>query len=264
MTGLLVVATVNEAFGNGGGGAAFSPSDIAGLSLWMRADDISGNDGDEISAWVSREGNSYSFEQTLTKRPLLKKGANGINSQNIVRFDGVNDLLVYTGNLLSSSEGTVLIVYRLSASPTATQELFSSADTALSTKYWTLEGYRSGATKLAIIQRSADTEDRIRGSTALSVNTAYIALFKSNGTAFSLRLNGAAETLAVESGANNGDWLAETADRDNFVIGGLKLTSESSFLKGDIAEILMYDTGLSAASISLLETYLDGRYAINP
>src|SRR3990167_8100146 len=211
MTGLLVVATVNEAFGNGGGGAAFSPSDIAGLSLWMRADDISGNDGDEISAWVSREGNSYSFEQTLTKRPLLKKGANGINSQNIVRFDGVNDLLVYTGNLLSSSEGTVLIVYRLSASPTAT-----------------------------------------------------IELFKSNGTAFSLRLNGAAETLAVESGANNGDWLAETADRDNFVIGGLKLTSESSFLKGDIAEILMYDTGLSAASISLLETYLDGRYAINP
>lgn len=53
---------------------------------------ISGSDGDAIGTWASRTSSTYNMTQsTASYKPLLKLGANGINGQAAVLFDGTND-----------------------------------------------------------------------------------------------------------------------------------------------------------------------------
>jgi hypothetical protein len=55
---------------------------------------IAGSNGSEISTWENRNSTSYSLTQsTSTNRPLLQTGTNGINNQNAVKFDGIDDNL---------------------------------------------------------------------------------------------------------------------------------------------------------------------------
>jgi hypothetical protein len=81
----------------------FSPSNIAGLQLWLDAttglfDATSGGspvttDGDTVARWEDQSGSGYHVTQaTLASRPVLKTGIR--NSKNAIRFDGSNDGLV--------------------------------------------------------------------------------------------------------------------------------------------------------------------------
>jgi hypothetical protein len=242
-------------------GGTWTPKSVPGLDLWLLADDLTGNDGDVVTTWTSREGSAYAFTQAdNAKRPLLKKGANGINGHNVVRFDGSNDLLVYpAGTISTASEGTVIAVMRYTAALQNNQMLLTSADQAATTRYLRCQAFYNTSLGRNIIASQNDngTEDAVRGSTVLAENTPYIIVWKSDGTAWSMRINGGDETLTVlGTGANSGDWFGDTSARDNFVIGAQKTTSEQFFLKGDIAELLMYDRGLSLAEIQQIEAYL--------
>ena len=74
--------------------------------MWMDADSITGDDDSAVAAWVSSEGSAYSFEQAdVNKQPKLKKGVNGINGHNVVKFDGSNDILVLASAPLTSDRG---------------------------------------------------------------------------------------------------------------------------------------------------------------
>jgi len=83
----------------------FSPSTIFDIAVF-EADDIAGNDGDAISTWTHQSGSiSADMTQSGTAQPLLKKGANGLNSKNVVLFDGVNDFLDF-GDVAELDFGT--------------------------------------------------------------------------------------------------------------------------------------------------------------
>lgn len=90
-----------------------TPDQITNLEMWLKADDIVGNDGDAVATWTKSGGTSgvSPTQATAGQRPVLKKGANGINGVNVVRFDGSNDTLY--GTLEAGSSGfTVFIVGR--------------------------------------------------------------------------------------------------------------------------------------------------------
>src|SRR5262245_39968698 len=94
--------------------AAFAPTDVAGLQLWLRGDagtfqdaartTAAAADGDPVGGWRDDSGGAHHFSQaTAAKRGTLKTGANGINGRSIVRFDGVDDYL--SGPALSTLIG---------------------------------------------------------------------------------------------------------------------------------------------------------------
>ena len=241
---------------------------IAGstLVLWMLADDISGNDGDVVSAWTSKEGNSYSFAQSDdAKRPLLKKAANGINGKNVVLFDGSNDILVCGTAFLNSEAGTVFAVWKFTSTlQTGTGEILASSDTEVNYRFC-----RQRAIVLNSIPNieittiaAAPSEKALRGSTTVQAGTTYLGMWRSNGTASSMRLNGADETITVRAGSNTGDWYADISGLDNVTIGAGKHTSEAQHLKGSIAEIIVYNTSLGAADVAKVESYLATRYGV--
>lgn len=89
---------------------------------------ISGSDGDAIGTWASRTSSTYDMTQsTASYKPLLKLGANGINGQAAVKFDGTNDYLsgvnesISTFSIFSVAYSTNAGTYR---------SLFSRAATA--------------------------------------------------------------------------------------------------------------------------------------
>ena len=85
-------------------------------------------------------------------------------------------------------------------------------------------------------QKSGDTEDSITGGTTLVAGTWNSLAVTSTGSAYALYVNGIAETLTVNTGANNGDWFSDTssAARDNIAIGVRKDNTPDMFFNGRI------------------------------
>lgn len=245
---------------------AFSPSDVTGLQLWMRADtgvNVSA-DSDPVTNWISKEGNSYTFTQgEAAKRPLLRTGANGINSQPAIQFDGGDDgLRVANGAVLTGSVGTVAAVVE-TGTVQDEMTILGTSDEVTTSKNIYFQAYRSAAQpNITINHNGTGAADTIRGSTAIGSTETRLAVFISTDTAYVLRVDGAGETEAVVVGGDSGDWFDEAPDKDNTTIGFLNRTDESRFFIGKIAEILVYDTELTGDDLSNVESYLAGRYGI--
>lgn len=71
----------------GGLSASFNVPDptVVGLEMLFNADSIVGSDGDVVTTWIDTSGNNRTAT-TFAGTPTLKKGVNGINGHNIVRF----------------------------------------------------------------------------------------------------------------------------------------------------------------------------------
>lgn len=75
----------------------------AGATMVLDARFISGSDGDAIGTWASRTSSTYDMTQaTAAYKPLLKLGANGINGQAAVLFDGTNDFMTGANESIST------------------------------------------------------------------------------------------------------------------------------------------------------------------
>src|SRR5439155_17313853 len=88
----------------------FSPAEIGGLKLWLKADALALNNNDPVSTWTDSSGNGNSPTSSGTKRPTYK--TNVLNGKPVVRFDGIDDHLdktFVTG--LISQPSTAIVAY---------------------------------------------------------------------------------------------------------------------------------------------------------
>lgn len=74
-----------------GGGTFENPVDTVGLSLWLKADAITGLvDNDPVATWNDSSGGANDATQGIaSNRPIYK--VNIVNGHPVVRFDAVND-----------------------------------------------------------------------------------------------------------------------------------------------------------------------------
>jgi hypothetical protein len=74
--------------------SAFTPLDLPGLALWLKADAITGlNDGDPVATWVDSSGVGNDLTQgTPSLRPLWKAAVR--NGLPVVRCDNTDDVLL--------------------------------------------------------------------------------------------------------------------------------------------------------------------------
>jgi len=259
LTGLSGLSGISGAFG----GSEWTPLSLgSSLVLWLSAEDVGGSDGSVISAWVSREGNSYLFHQNnLSKQPVLKTGANGINGYSVVRFDGSDDLLAYNGTLTTATDGVVVALIRLSSGFAAYQTVLASCDVGASTRYFALRAYEDIDPRFAIsiAQRDNDTAEDMYGNSEVTSDVPYVMSWISTGTEYRMRHNGVEQSVNIQAGANNGDWFGDTTQRDTVTLGALQRNTEAQFLKGDICELVICAPNISSADLSRLEQYMSER-----
>jgi len=256
--------------------ASVVPFYSAGLQLWFDFSDISilyqddskstpvtSND-DPIGAVEDKSGSGNDLVQaTSGYRPLYK--TNVQNSLSAALFDGSDDYLVKSISDWQSSDsaGIVFAVFLLNASPNSENAYLSSFDEGSASLYGIFfqtllyESFH----RLRSWQRNNDVIDDIRGTTSL-INATRLVYIKSSGTEYALFVDGAIETLYIGSGTNNGDWLADTPNRDNIVMGAIKYSSLANFFKGHIMEVLYYDSALSQSDIDNVVDYLNDKWGV--
>lgn len=211
-----------------------SPTDVAGLACWFKADALALADTNPVASWTDSSVNARpAVQASSTLQPLYRTGI--INAKPVVRFDGTNDRL-QTATFTLAQPCTMLCVGAFAT--TAARDMF--------------DGYTINT---AVLQ-----------ATAAPLFVAYSGTFLNGPTAdtafhvFAVQFNGTSSKLWVDGGvATTGNAGAGTPA--GVTLGGAG-GAGGGYLNGDIAEHITYSVagGLPISDINRIGSYLATKY----
>lgn len=232
-------------------------SDVLSISnnlLWLRADDIDGDDdktdnpsdNTSISSWVSRN-NGLTVSCTSGLEPTFQTNENG--TLPAVKFDGTDELYVDWDS--SMTNFTVFLVVKNYDSVNYGGYIMDGGQASASRLGWldrATGNFRMGgvANFSEVISESGQSAD-----TDWHIITAHY-----NGASSSLRVDLSA-AASGDVGASNGTYSAS----EGIVIGG----ANHSTLYGSkilVAEVLAYSGALSTSDRDKVESYLNDKWSI--
>lgn len=233
----------------------FSPAQVSGLALWLDpASYITKNGTGNISAWKNRADTGIVFQQPSTaKQPIFN--LNGLNNRPVVKFDGTNDVLNAGDTLDLNYRSRVLIV--IGKSDTNLQGAFlAKAKAANATNRFSLH-YSNGNLGFLFHDNTNNKIDALANSrrykylrTQSNRMGQLMSLYEDN------LLRGSISGITTNTYKFNSSY--------RILIGAYNDAndiSEISYLKGEIAEILMYDTLLTAEQQYKVDKYLQTKYS---
>ena len=251
------------------GSAAFTPTSIAGLQLWLDASD-SGTlytdsagstpataDGDPVGRWADKSGNTaHALQTDGTQKPTLKLAIK--NSKNVCRFNSTSSKML--GTLLAkNTDCTMVAVLRMNTSDASWRAAlttgFLNSTTATSGQIHGLIKQNNTNNKMLVTSFTGATDGN--PSQSMGANWAScFATFTNTGTnASRIWVNG---TAAV------GDPKTVTAITDQgyvYYIGrGLQAASE--FWNGDLAELMIYNVALGTINQTSIQEYLNTKWGV--
>lgn len=243
---------------------SFSPLSIAGCKLWLDAADqgtisVSGN---AVTQWNDKSGNASHFTQgTGARRP--SSGTRTQNGLNVIDFDGTNDSLTTTAaksafNFLNNTTATIFRVLQ--------------QDTTSGTQY--VMGNNEGTNNaVGIFYFTSSTNDQLScgagvPSTVYTITKTFSTAARydtiksdpANATAanrIKVSTNGAAFV-----GSNTGTQTPSGSTSSIDFILGNDSDGGSIPMNGYFAEIIIYDSILSAGDITAVQDYLAAKWGI--
>jgi hypothetical protein len=222
-------------------GEPFSPLDIANLSIWLDASQITGlSDGEAVATWSDSSGNGNDLTQgTAGFRPIYKESI--IGGRPVVRFDPTDDVLQIEGLSLASPNVVFAVV-----------EPATIGVQRMITDHW---GGAATPGQRHIFWREVANTWQINGGVQIGGGTVtanpYILMGKYDATDGQIRQNGS----VVAGPSNTGSSAMESINLGADSSGGRNWD-------GDIAEFLIYNRALTADEISQVENYLSNKYSI--
>lgn len=251
---MTILNTKGGFWGDIGGVVAptFVPSDISGLTLWLKADSLVLNNDDPVTTWADSSGLGNDVTQaTVAKKPTYK--TNIQNSKPVVRFDGTDDKIngaVNLSTLFSVSAMTAFAVFKASVINT---------DAANGYENDCIWMHNTNANIGMVLRSTGPTVsaynfDNGSDFAASNINTTnfFAAMMRHQSGNIHSSINAGSETTTVSG--NTSDLNAPVGVGANY--------NETAFMAGDIAEIIFYNTALSAADIARVYAYLNTKYAI--
>ena len=243
-------------------GGITDPTDIAGLDLWLDASDNStvldsadtaAADDGLVKTWQDKSGNANHAVQTVAA-PRPARRAAEINGLDVLDFDGFNDRLNGTSDLTQrqTDEKTIFVVSLLGN--TAAQSPFSPYDTSTLGARGSLFSSTVINTGYAIAGGLWGSSDDIQDATNAGLMTFTQSSTGDLHAAVGMRLDGV--DLVRDAGTDR----AFTDAAAGYTVGGW--TSGSQWFDGNICEIIVYNTELSAGDIGDVETYLADKWGI--
>lgn len=220
----------------------------------------SGVTGDPVSQWDSADIAASAFTQgTAANQPDYQ--ASVLNSLPGIYFDGSNDHLACSSNVVTGTEHTLTVVGKLGASAFAVdQVIISCSDTATADYYWELGIDSAG--KFYVEAKNGGTVNRVTGNTVMSPSGSFVVTVASDGFDWTLIVNRTAQTLTLTSGANTGDMPSGISGIDNTVLGAKVSTTTAKYFQGWIVLITDIADWRGAAAINSIQSPLMKTYSI--
>jgi len=223
--------------GQGTTAAAFSPSDISNLAIWLDADDASTitDTSGSVEQWNDKSGNARHVFDTVAGSPTT--GTETINGLNVIDFPGGTSNIV----LDTASTTTLTQPYTLAAvaQGVASDRLVGGGGSVF------LQ-YNGNGTWMYY---AGTVQDGTTSFTPLNA-TVCIVIGIFDGANSELRVNGGSESTA-NPGTNSLDLLQVGADGAGILEWD-----------GQIGEVLAYDKAVSGTELSNLETYLADKWGV--
>lgn len=212
----------------------FSPDSITGLQVWLDASQITGlSDGAAVATWSDLSGNGRNATQASAgARPTYQ--TNELNGLPVVRFDDTDDSLGF-GNI-GAAFPTAAMLFIVATVVRGGYSIYNTIDNA---SYWRFGGNGLG-------YNGCFRTTRLDATGTMPDSGSSLFRLASSAAAFTLHIDGA----SIINGA------AEYNAGDSHSIGALVHAPGC----GDIAEVLAYDSVLSAGNISAIEQYLNGKW----
>lgn len=209
------------------------PVNSGSLKFWYRADDAIINSG-SVSQLNDSSGNNYHLTQLVPGNQPVKIDS-VLNGHSIIRFDGINDNLktLFSQNLTGPL--TLFIVVKN----------FSNSAVFI---------YDGGTSRLSMIYINGQLY--IQSSAA---NFSYAKQAPFDFTYFSSEYN-ASQSGIFENGISQVTGSLPIVNMDGFTLGSL-YSQDSYFFAGDVAEIVGYNSILTASERTLMEEYFNSKFA---
>lgn len=242
---------------------AFNPSNIAGLQLWLDAttglfDATSGGnavttDGSAVARWEDQSGNGYHVTQgTSNNRPILKTSV--INSKNILRFDGSNDLLI-SANISENNLSAMtcfVVAYVAGFGGGNFGRYFERGSNA---RVWFVNSIDGNTNRLIAVGGNFFHDTAIN---SIAAGNWYLNSAKWNGgtnreTDMSQKVNRVSSTKGLA-----GTGATTSVSNTTYQIGN-RSAADRAF-NGDIAELIIYNTELTTTQVDDVEIYLAGKW----
>ena len=250
------------------------PTQIAGLQLWLDAaapetlfDATTGGslvaaDGG-VARWQDKSGNGrHATQSTSANRPARKTAIQG--GLDVLRFDGSNDSLTISDFLeLSTGQAiTALVVIKrgVTGSTHTIVSKFNQQGSQYSEDGWAFRFLNTNTLNVVYAQDGEYTNQT--SSSSVSASTFSVLAFKA--TAGSLTTSTVLYQNGIALASSNSGSVQSLDDTNyNVAIGRLPYDGNNfDFLNGDIAEIIIYNSALSNANRSLVESYLMSKWGI--
>ena len=227
------------------------------LQLWLKADaGVTTGAGNTVLSWEDQSGKTNHAAAVDEGSAPVVAGA-GINSLPVIRFDGIDDGLQVADSESVSFTGdiTSFFVVRMDDFTTFRAVWAKTGGVGgnlpAPTDFYTLPGsglprvFRGDGTFVNLVNTD--------GSGALHAGAVDLVGFSAAGTSLTHFLNGSANGSGVTT--------TNTADGDTPLWIGTR-QDQFTRMKGDIAELLIYDSALAAADLRSVQLYLAGKYGL--
>jgi len=252
--------------------AFVNPTSLTGLQLWLDASDAStlydatsggslvAADGG-VARWEDKSGNGrHATQGTSGSRPTRKTAIQ--NSLDVLRFDGSNDFMQRASFSFFNETGfTGFVVAR--SDETADRRLLTWTIPSDNDDYGVLALRRDGASP-ARNQFVFSTGNTAITETTETTGFAALTHRVTSGSVSGHRNGNLIGTQSVTA-TGTGEGGRNIPTRSVLNIGGLVRPANPNgvnLFKGDIAEIIWCDSGMSDVSRSAVETYLISKWGI--
>jgi hypothetical protein len=236
------------------GGAAASLTVTNGLQLWLKADaGVTKDASGAVTAWADQSGkNNNAVQADPTLAPILVDSA--VNGKAALRFDGADDYLDVASTPSTEIIGDIASFFVVKFDDFASFRAVwgkTAANLPRPTDYYLLPN--SGIPRVYRGSGDANVNAFVDGAGGVAAGAYVLLGFSHSGNVMSHYLNG----QAFGSGAMT---VIPTDGGAPLKIG----TRDDLFtkMKGDIAELLIFDRGISGDEQSSLAVYLAGKYGI--
>jgi hypothetical protein len=216
--------------------AAFAPTSLPGLKLWLRADSLALADGNPVAAWADLSGNGNDVSGSGAARPTFRAAA--LNGKPVAQFAGAQAL----AGAVSFTSRTIIYVASITDGVP-----FGNAVGGSVPHYF---GIVAGSHFLLNENSTGLAVAPVTGSFRCFAGTIGASLAASG-----IRVNGAPQTPTATF---DGFW---TTDFPGTPAVGQRGDGGALFT-GDLAELVVYDSALADADRARVEAYLSAKYAL--
>ena len=241
-----------------GGGAPFSPTDLSGLSLWLKADAGVTLSGSNVTAWADQSGNGNNASANSGQEPTFVSSFS--NGKPAIEFDGLAQIMqIADANSLDFLATSSFIVIKYLGQGTGNNIVYFKNSNA---------GDPEGQAMYGLVAYNGD------GYASFSLNV-DVGGWSDYTTQIDIS-NGVPKILSMTYDDTDQNVYSNGSFSDTFSIGGDIATSTGLFqiggynqsfnseeyFYGRIAEVIMYNRAVTGTERQQVETYLNTKYAI--